>query len=359
MADMLDYLELRGDVSFDDEPFNEVDNLVLAELSYTVFDGIVGEGPEEVPLEEADEAFFAAHPRSEVRQESNHILRAPLLMDAMLSGRRFRGCRLTRYVDVINAGKDMQMAAVTVLLEDGSAYVSFRGTDDSVAGWKEDFNMSYLPDTAGQQSALRYLDRIAEETDRPLRVGGHSKGGNFAVYASAFCDEKVQDRIMAVYTNDGPGFRKEVMSREGFPRIMPKVVSIVPDTSVVGMLLASGAEHMIVKSSGMGIAQHDPLTWQIDESRFVTAEQSALGHFIHGSQKDWLSRIDDKSREMFVNTLFSVIGATGVDTFGEMAENKLKSAERMLAEIRGMSAARRKEFLSIVAELLHAAGRRL
>ena len=172
MADIFDYLKRRGVLSFGEDPFNEVDNLVLAMLSYTDFGGIVEDSFKRISLDTADKKYFEKHSRSEAKKSILHFMRAPLLMDDMLKGIRFRGTELTKYVDIISNDKEMQMSAVTFLLSDGSAYVAFRGTDTTVAGWKEDFNMSYLPDTEGQLSAVRYLNEVGKEIKGPIRVGG-------------------------------------------------------------------------------------------------------------------------------------------------------------------------------------------
>lgn len=353
MADIFDYLKWRGDVPFSADPFNEADGLVLAMLAYTDFDGILNDSFRTLSVRSADRRYFETHSRIEAYRSDSHQLRSPLLMEGMLSGERFGDVKFTKYLDAISADKGMQISAFTCLLNDGSAYVSFRGTDNTVIGWKEDFNMSYLPDTEGQQAAVRYLDGVAARVKGPLRVGGHSKGGNFAVYAAAFCSKEVQDRILKVYTYDGPGFRDEVMSREPFGRILPKVVSIVPDTSVVGMLLTSSAKHMVVKSSEKGLAQHDALTWQLERNRFVVTELTPTGELIRDAQKDWLSKIDDESREAFVNTLFTLFESTGMDTFNEMKENRLKTAERVFYTLKDLPRERQKELLVILEELLY------
>ena len=353
MADIFDYVKRRGILSFEEDPFNEVDNLVLSLLVYTDFDGILDDSFNKTDLGTADRLYFATHSRSRARKSIFHFVRAPLLMDDMLKGDRFRDTLLTRYVDIVNSDKDMQMAAVTFLLSDGSAYVAFRGTDTTVAGWKEDFNMSYMPETEGQRSAVRYLNEVGKKINRPIRVGGHSKGGNFAVYAAAFCDSEIQDRILAVYTNDGPGFRSEVMEREAYKRILPRVVSIVPDTSVVGMLLTSNVGHIIVKSKDPGLLQHDAITWKIERNRFKHTKQSAVGSLINDSQKEWLNSLDDKSREMFVNTLFSFFEATGMATFDEMIVNRRASAGKILATIRNLPKEKQSELKTVMGGLMH------
>ena len=351
MADIFDYLKRRGVISFAEDPFNEVDNLVFALLVYADFNGILDDSFNKVDLGTADRLYFEKHSRRKAKKSILHFVRA-LLMDDMLRGERFRDTVLTKYVDIVNSEKDMQMAAVTFLLNDGSAYVAFRGTDTTVAGWKEDFNMSYLSDTEGQLSAVRYLNEVGKEIKGPIRVGGHSKGGNFAVYAAAFCDKEIQDRIISVYTNDGPGFRREVMEREAYKHILPKVVSIVPDTSIVGMLLSNNSGHIIVKSKYIGLMQHDALTWEVERNRFKQTKQSALGSFIDDSQKEWLSKLDDESREMFVNTLFSLFEATGMATFGEMMVNGRTSVGRIIDTIKHLPKEKQTELVSVLGGLL-------
>ena len=352
MPNIFDYLEWRCDIPFSADPFNEVDNLILAELAYTDFSGCLREG-ERTPLREAREKFFGTHSRELISKSDDPLTRAPLLMDGMAEGSRFGSLRVSDYVNIVDADKNMQMSAVTFLLDDGTAYIAFRGTDNTVVGWKEDFIMSYMPETGGQRQAIEYLSRTGKRLRRPLRVGGHSKGGNFAVYASAFCDTAVQDKIVAVYSNDGPGFRKEVTGTEEYCNITSRVVSIVPELSVIGMLLSSqSGRHVTVQSSVKGFSQHDGMTWQVKRNRFVRTEQSDVGRFIRDTQKSWLSKIDDESRESFVNSLFSLFESTGHDTFEEIGAGKFKSLDSIISAIQSMPKGKQQEFTRILGELL-------
>ncbi len=356
MPNIFDYLEWRADLPLKADPFNDVDNLILAELAYTEFDGLVPEDGTKVPLESVRDGYFASHSKAEAMGSDNHILRAPVLMDGMLEGDRFRGLMLSDYINIIDTDSDLQISAVTYNLSDGSRYIAFRGTDNTVVGWKEDFNMSYLPETGGQRKAIEYLNRVGSEKAGKLLVGGHSKGGNFAVYAAAFADPQVRRKIRRVYTNDGPGFRPEVMRSRGYKKLLPKVTSVVPDTSIIGMLLTSQVSHKVVMSSEKGLAQHDALTWQVKGNDFVLAEPSELGVFIRETQRDWLSKLDDKTRQLFVDTLFSLFEATGHETFGEIKEGKLKSVEKIISTAQDLSRERQKELARIVKEFLQSGG---
>lgn len=356
MPNIFDYLEWRGDVPFSADPFNDVDGLVLAELAYTLFDGIVPEDGEKISLGRVREEFFRDHKRELLMRSEKHFDRAPLLMDGMMSGARFSGTKFSDYIDIVDTKSDMQMSAVTYSLSDGSLYIAFRGTDRSIVGWKEDLNMSYLPETGGQRKAIEYLERVGSREKGPIRVGGHSKGGNFAVYASAFASSGVKDRIIQVYSHDGPGFRPEVLRSKEYAEILPKIISIIPDTSIIGLLLTSEVTHKVIESSARGLEQHDALTWEVLRNDFVPAELSDIGVFLRDTQSDWLSKIDDLSRHEFVETLFSLFEATGMGTFGAMSENKLKSFEKIFSSAQDLPKDKQKQLMRIASGFLQSGG---
>lgn len=351
MANIFDYLEWRADVPLAVDPFNEVDNLVLAELIYTDFRGIVPADGNAIPLREACEAFFRRHTREEVLAVKSFTARSPLLMEKMAEGARFGEMKLCRYLDDTDAEQETQLAAVTFLLPDGSAYVAFRGTDGTLVGWREDCNLSFQHETEGQRRSARYLDGVGEALDGVIRVGGHSKGGNLAVYAAARCQPALQDRILAVYTNDGPGFHEEMLQSEGYGRILPKIVSIVPDTSVIGMMLTSLAENRVVKSAQTGIFQHDGFSWEVSRNRFVGAELSGASRWFDRFLSEWLMHTDDQSRRDMTEIVFSVFESTGADSFREIGQQKWRSAEAILSAIRKLPRERQLEALAFLQRL--------
>ncbi len=356
MSDLFDYLKWRSDIRFSASPFNDVDNLVLAELAYSDFSGIVPSVGKAVPVTEACERFFQKHDKEEILKNTSFTAKAPLLMESIVTGGRFGTMQLFRYVDDLDEEKTAQMSAVTYLLDDGTIYVAFRGTDSSLVGWKEDFDIGCLTETRGQMLAVSYLDQIAEEFDVPIRVGGHSKGGNFAVYAAAFCRPEIQDRILRVYSNDGPGYRKEVTEMPGYLRILPKVRKIVPDTSMIGMLLTDKATCQVVKSNAFGILQHDALSWSTERDRFETAEPSELGKLLNNVLTSWIDGMDDNIRNSVTDTIFNAFEATGADTFHEIAQQKWKSAEAVLGYLFKIPREKQEELFQLAGTLLKNGG---
>ena len=327
MANMLDYLDWRGDLSMAKDPFNEVDNLILAELSYIPFNQYMpgADSGESVLLKDVGKAFFEDHPLEESAEEWN---KSPQVLKAAMKMNRFKKMKLRWFVDEFDQENEQQLSIVTFELEDGTAYVAFRGTDGTLIGWKEDFNMAYLFDTPGQKRAAEYLNEHFMNYDRPIRLGGHSKGGNFAMYAGMFCDPAVREKILTIYSNDGPGFHDEVMATDSYRAAKDKIVSIIPESSVVGMLLENQLSHILVKSTEDGFKQHDPLSWRVKRTKFVRApELSSSSALLDATLTQWLGTLDIKERKIFVDSLFDTIAASGAMTIEEMNSNPVKCYE--------------------------------
>ncbi|MBQ7567974.1 DUF2974 domain-containing protein [bacterium] len=356
MATIFDYLEWRGDVPLSADPFNEVDNLILSELIYADFRGIVPKYGNSVTLRQVCDDFFSRRTREEVRAEKWFTAKAPLLMDGMLSGARFRDTRLSYYVDEIDTKQQTQFAAVTFILPDDSTYIAFRGTDGSIVGWKEDFSFLFMPATEGQNRSINYLNRIARIIPGQLRIGGHSKGGNFAVYGSAFCNKNVRKRISEVYSNDGPGFRPEVVETDEYQSILPKIIKIIPDTSVIGLLMASQAQPRVIKSQAFGLIQHDGFSWLVKRNRFEESSLTMMSELIDKALVEWISQMDDDTRRTLIETVFSTLESTGAEGFREMTQQKWKSAGAILSKITSIPWKKQLELWQIMHRLGQASG---
>ena len=323
--ELMDYLAWRNDVSFRAAPFNEIDNVVLSYLAYVDFGELLHEPKRHVSIETCFKRFCEKHDLSEVRESKHFIERAPLLLEEMVRGARFRGTKVAHFREVFDKEKVQQFAALVFLLPDGTKYVSFRGTDSSITGWKEDFLMSFTAETEGAKEAVSYLNEVAACVEGKLILGGHSKGGNFAMFAAAFAEDAVKERILKVYNNDGPGFREEIVRSAAYRELLPKITNIVPQTSIIGRLLSNEAAHTVVKSTAAGIFQHDVTTWEVTKDKFVRTEPDAFSDFVEKSLGTWLETMDDEARKSLVETVFSMIEMTEAETFVEFGENLFKN----------------------------------
>lgn len=324
MANMIDYIDWRGDLSLEKDPFNEVDNLILAELAYVPFDNYVPGNEEEgsVTLADVGKRFFEDHPDKEELDKWN---KSPRVLKKAMKATRFKNMRLRWFLNEMDNEREQQLAVVTFELEDGTSYVAFRGTDGTLVGWKEDFNMAYMFDTLGQLHAAAYMDDHFMTSERPLRLGGHSKGGNFAMFAGMFCSQEVREEIQWIYSNDGPGFHDKVMEMEGYKESVSKIISIIPESSVVGMLLGNKNENIVVKSDADGFGQHDPLSWQVKRKTFVKAAELAESSvLLDKTLTKWLATLKMEERQIFVDSLYDAIAASGAATIEEMNANPVK-----------------------------------
>lgn len=352
--ELMDYLKWRNDVSFRAAPFNEIDNVILSYLAYVDFGELLHETRRHVSIETCFKRFCEKHDLSEVRESKHFIERAPLLLEEMVRGARFRGTKVAHFREVFDKEKVQQFAALVFLLPDGTKYVSFRGTDSSITGWKEDFLMSFTAETEGAKEAVSYLNEVAACVEGKLILGGHSKGGNFAMYAAAFCEEAVKERIVKVYNNDGPGFREEIVRSAAYRELLPKITNIVPQTSIIGRLLSNEAAHTVVKSTAAGIFQHDVTTWEVTKDKFVRTEPDAFSDFVEKSLGTWLETMDDEARKSLVETVFSMIEMTEAETFVEFGENLFKNTGLIIKGLGRLPKEKRSELTAAIGGLAEA-----
>ncbi len=321
MANIMDYLLWRGDLGFQQSEFNEVDNLILSELVYVEFAGIVPKpGHGKITLSEASERFFSQHTDEEINAKVSSTKMAAFLMREMAATERFSGIRLSGYVNEIDLVEQSQFCAMTVKLGDGRTNVVFSGTDSTIVGWREDFNMIFLDQTPGQMKAWQYLEDVSSKTGDRLRIMGHSKGGNLAVYAAIHCSEELHDRIEVIYSNDGPGFTGSMIELKAYRKLLPKIHTLIPESSIVGMLFEHEEEFEVVKSSGSGAGQHDVMSWEVMGNSLVHADQAdEKAVLFDRTLKIWISGMDPGRRSAFVDTLFGILDEAAIYTVDDLA----------------------------------------
>lgn len=353
MADLFDYLAWRDDLDLRVSPFNEVDGVILARMAYFPYE-LVGMTRESVMTVGAAAGAFLSTPgiRDKLLLKADYELIGRLAM-----GARYHEMELFGYRNVLDTAAQIQFAAITVRLDEGRYYVSFRGTDDSLVGWKEDLNMAFESPVPAQLLAARYLDDIAAaRPEGRFILGGHSKGGNLAVYAGAFCTDETRARVETVYNFDGPGFDEGIMDTDEYRAICAQVHTYVPQSSVVGMLLEHEEEYTIVHSDETGLMQHNVFSWSVGRSGFVYLERVTDGsRFVDSTVKDWIAGMDYEKREAFVEAVYTVLNETNASTLHELGENRISSALAMLRSLRDMDEPTRKLVSESVTSLIRSA----
>jgi hypothetical protein len=259
-------------------------------------------------------------------------------------------------VNQIDPDREKQFAALTILTGDGSAFITFRGTDATLVGWKEDFNMSFSAVVPAQREAAAYLEKMAKQLRGPLRLGGHSKGGNLAIYAAAFCDKKIQRRITEIYGNDAPGFHPSVLKSSGYGAIRKKIRAFVPQDSVIGMLFEHDDDYTVVKSARSGLMQHDVYSWEVTCNDLVRLDTVTRGsRFIDRTLKEWIGGLDETRREQFTEALYTILSSTEARSFPELSESWLKNTGLMIQSLTSVDESSREVMFSAIAALFKAA----
>ena len=333
MGNIMDYISWRGDLTLAQSPFNEVDNLILACFSYVNLDRIPAVTRQKgIELKKLVKEFKKLHTIKELEADKSFIRLAPFMMFEMAESVRFGNCVIRNYVNEIVTEAEQQFSAVEIVLDDGTSYISFRGTDDTIIGWKEDFNLStgVVP---AQKRAVEYMQRISDKASGMLRVGGHSKGGNLAIYGSVMC-KSVHDKILEIYSNDGPGFSKEFQESPETAEMMPKIIRIIPEYSIIGTLLEHEKQPIIVASTSRGLLQHDGFSWEVQGPGLVRRDslnKMAL-RFIEILHK-WIDGMDMEQKRLLIEDLFATLQASGYENLSEVQSGGLKSLAAMVKRL--------------------------
>ncbi len=352
MANIIDYVLWRGDLTLEQAEWNEVDSLILAELSYMNFSGIA-ESEEGITLREAAQKYFQSGRQTKKNTGDLYKENYFLMLQRMAESNRFCDMKLMCYVQKFDTEIDMQFSAVTVEIDRKQLYIAFRGTDDTLLGWKEDFMMGVQPVVPSQQEALVYIKRIAEAfPGYRIITGGHSKGGNLAVYAALHAGKRLQKRILAVYNHDGPGFLKSVVETPEYQNIAERIHTTVPELSIVGMLLEHDENYSVVKSTEKGFMQHDGFSWEVCGPAFVHLDEvNRESRIADRAIRKVFEELSIEQRSQLTNALFDALGAKNSRTLTDMREGKTGIRE-IIKAYDGLDKETRKILQSVLSHIL-------
>ena len=320
MNNIIDYVNQYGKYGFNKKSFNEVDSLIFSELSYLKFDSFfIGDAASDKSLhfnEMSHSPYF-----EDLFQGLPDTVNNRALILAAANAERFKDTIINYYSNILDEEKELQFSAVTFFPQNELPYIAIRGTDETLIGWKEDFNMAFMYPVPAQEAGIRYLEQVSQDIQGFFRIGGHSKGGNIAVYASMKAKQIIRDRIQEIYSHDGPGFKDELFNHPGYLEIQDRIRKTIPQSSVIGLLLQHQEIYKVVKSENFGILQHDPFSWVVHHGKFVQLEEVASNALLmNRTLNQWIAHMEDGDRKEFVNLIFGLFDANEIKTVNELSE---------------------------------------
>ena len=329
MANLFNYIKQYGIKSFSEEPFNEVDNLIFSSLPYLNFKNIVKANKEYIKLQEVGRKFFNKYKYDDVIKYGVAQKESFLILKSIYNSKRYRNILVYGYKYV--GDKDKQFCAMTFKKKKEFIYISFEGTDHLLSGWKENFEMCYKFPVKSQQYAIDYLNNNINLKDYNIIVGGHSKGGNLALVSSMFCSPLVKFKIKKIYNNDGQGLRDKEYQSKKYKNIEKKLIHIIPNYSLVGLLLKHNDNYKVVKSSRRDLMAHSILTWQVKGNKLVKTELSEISKKMDKSITLWLEKYDEIKRRKMISTIFESLGNSGVHNLYDLKD--IKTAMKVIKKL--------------------------
>ena len=344
--------------TIDLQPFGSVDSLLLSQVAYMHLDvavpGVEYDG-EAVRIADLYKAEYFDSIFDDVRDAKSNRK----LLNAICCSPRYRDKKVNYYIDNVDAELEKQFSAITFILPDGTAYIAFRGTDSTIVGWKEDFNMFFRSVIPGHISAVHYQQTVAARLPGKLYLGGHSKGGNLALYGAAFAGWEIQERIISVFNHDGPGLSNDIQRMPDYTDLCDNLHTTVPQASLFGLMFSSGG-FQVVKSDRMGIMQHDPFSWEISGDDFIYAENlKSNANKLIFTIYDLMANLSRQDREVFIDTVFQVIAAPGVSSFTEWPVMAVKEFDSMVSTLKSIDEETAVKMKTVLAEFAKALGKNI
>lgn len=323
MSNIIDYLKWRGDLEFSRDSINEIDYIILARFSYLPFKNI--------KLEELDTIKNISAKMKNLSIENYLWNDDKNFIQVLGETKRYKDLKVSDYIEIFDVSAEKQFSAITIWLPNKMKYISFRGTDLTLVGWKEDFNMGFMRDIPSQKEAVKYLNEIANKYNDELIIGGHSKGGNLAVYSAIFCEDYVKDRIKTIINAEGPGLDKDIISTENYKKILNKIQTYIPQSSIIGRLLEHEEEYQVVKSIQKGIMQHDIYSWEIEPTKLIRIPKFTNdSEIFNGIIRNWLKNTTPQQREKFINIIYEIVAETQIQKMSDFKIETLKKIRIIL-----------------------------
>ena len=343
MANINDYLDWRGDIPISEEyGINEIDNMIFARISYLIFD--------KIHLEEKETIESISNKMKNFQNEEFNFNGDKELITKLGQSKRFKDLIITDYVKNNDYEAVRQFSAITIHISKKLMYLSFEGTDGTILGWKEDFNMAFMKNIPAQISGKEYLEKIADKyRGKKMILGGHSKGGNVAIYAGTTTKKKIQDRIIKVLNYDGPGFDEEFLKATENSDFINKVYTYIPQDSIIGRILEHEEGYKVIESTQKGIYQHDIYSWQVKGRQMVKLKDtSKSSDVMNETMKSWLKNTTIEQRRLFFDAIFDIFDSTSASKISELLIAWKTSMPKIVETYKGLSEEDKKNITEMV-----------
>ncbi len=351
MENIIDYVKEWGKYSLNEKPFNEVDSLVLCQMVYFNYKEFVP-GFEESNVPVCIQSIYVHPDRDRILDDYWYRENNKELFASAAQSRRFGNLKMNYYVNIINEETQTQFSAMTYILEDKNAYIAYRGTDATIVGWKEDLNLAFSKPLHSQQLAVEYMDRVAGYIGGSFYAGGHSKGGNLAVYAAMNCKPETRDSLLKVFNNDGPGFRPEIRQLGHYEAIAGRIMKFIPRSSLVGTILEDQDDYELIESKGVGMLQHNAYSWKIEEGAFLRSKSMKSGKILRDAAlNEWILSLSESEIHSFVDTLYDVVAASEASNVFEFGADWKKCTQSVFEAAKELDETTRKSIAKIIRSL--------
>lgn len=335
MPNTIDFVREYGGVPVSDRPVGDVDLLIFAQLAQLPFRPVcVHSGLPGISLSDALRALRESREQVWDKKFAWQLRDERALASALESSERYRHMRLVAFDRIRSLHPAEQFAALAILPGDGTVVIAYAGTDDTILGWKESLSLSYMNPIPSQADAAVFAHQLADAVDLPMKLVGHSKGGNLAVYTASRLLCAYQARVAAVLSFDGPGMHPDLTETRGYRRIEDRLRVIAPRSSVIGMLFTQLEEIEWVESSAMGMQQHYPYSWQVTDGEFVFARRQSLpGAHLADSLQEFVNDLTVDQRRRLVEALFEILASTNVHTFPDLMDDLFGNLRKIISSI--------------------------
>ena len=343
MAGINTYIKEYGDKTFNEEKFNEIDNVILSSVVYLNFDGIVPKNKKSIILCEAGNIFLYKYNYFDVSKLGIAQKVSYKILKQIVNTKRYKDIQMYNYKYIWDT--DTQFGAVCFKVKKKFIYVAFEGTDNLLSGWKEDFQMAYEFPVPSQKLAVKYLNENIKLFDKNIIVGGHSKGGNLALVSSMYCKNRINKKIKRIYSNDGPGLKKEQIESENYSKVRDRLIHLVPNYSYVGVLLRND-KFTVIKTNRKDFMAHAVSSWQVNKNEFIRENLSSISDNFRKSLLKWLDEHDLEQREKMISTVFKTLEESGIKNLNDFFN--LKNAITVIRNVNNIDEETKNLVISLI-----------